>query len=228
MKNPNGRGARIGLIVAAFGGLLVLTALIRLVNSATNDSGRPVLSAPVDVLSVFTPSGWMGDAQEGRKYVQLTEVSPKDEPWRERPRGKILNFTTQPGPQGWVGVGWQYPEGNWGQHPGVSLKGAKKLTFWAAGSQGGEVLEFKIGGIRDKTKGFSDSVEVSLPQEPLLREGQRYEISLQGENLSNVIMGFVWISTSKSNPRPISFYLSDVRFENEPPMTTRNPIKTTD
>jgi hypothetical protein len=214
MKNHNESGARIGLIVACLGGLLILVILIRAVSSVKNDSGTQVLAAPVDVLSMFAPSGWMGDAEEGTEYLQLTEVSLKDKPWLEGPRGKILKFTTRPGPLGWEGIGWQYPPGNWGQHPGLSLKGVGKLTFWAAGSQGGEILEFKIGGIRDRTKVFPDSVEARLPPETLSREGQRYEISLQGQNLSNVITAFIWISTSQSNPRPISFYLGDIRFEN--------------
>ena len=53
----------------------------------------------------------------------------------------------------WGGVVWQSPANDWGDQPGgLDLTGAKTLTFWARGAQGGEVVTFLFGLIgKDKT-----------------------------------------------------------------------------
>ena len=53
----------------------------------------------------------------------------------------------------WGGVVWQNPANNWGDKAGGwNLTGAKKLTFWARGDKGGEVVTFLFGLIgKDKT-----------------------------------------------------------------------------
>lgn len=210
----NKPGIRISLMLATVGGFLVFITLVRLVYSVKSDSGARVLASPVDVFAVFEPTAWMGDAAEGTKFVRLTAARPSSSTGFEGPSGKIMNFTVEPGPRGWAGVGWQYPAQNWGQSPGTTIEGAKKLTFWAIGSQGGEILEFKVGGIKDHEKAFPDSANLTLSKQVLTREWKRYEIDLRGQNLSNIVLGFVWISTAESNPRPISFYLGGVKFEN--------------
>ena len=48
---------------------------------------------------------------------------------------------------GWAGVAWQNPANNWGEFDGgYNLTKAKKLSFWARGDKGGEIVEFKLGG----------------------------------------------------------------------------------
>ena len=44
------------------------------------------------------------------------------------------------GSQGWGGVVWQSPAGDWGDRPGgYDLTGAKRISFWARGDEGDEV-----------------------------------------------------------------------------------------
>ena len=63
---------------------------------------------------------------------------------------------------GWAGIFWQNPANNWGSRPGAGydLSRYKKLTFWARGEKGGEVLtEVKVGGIKGE---HPDSSETSI------------------------------------------------------------------
>jgi hypothetical protein len=49
--------------------------------------------------------------------------------------------------QGWAGVVWQHPGGNWGTQPGYLIPaGATKVSFWAKGAAGGEQVNFLAGG----------------------------------------------------------------------------------
>ena len=52
------------------------------------------------------------------------------------------------GLQKWSGAYWLYPKDNWGKtQQGIDLSASKKLTFWARGETGNEVVEFVTGGI---------------------------------------------------------------------------------
>ena len=51
------------------------------------------------------------------------------------------------GQKGWAGIYWQHPDKNWGDEIGLNLVGAKKISFYAKGERGGEIVEFISGGI---------------------------------------------------------------------------------
>lgn len=154
---------------------------------------------PADVDIYFYPSGLMGDAEKGEKYVTFTRS--KD----------YLKITYKPGPTGWAGIFWQYPDSNWGDKLGRNLTKAKKITFWVKGAMGGEIVEFKSGGIRGGT--YEDSFEVSLGKIKLSPSWKQYEIDLSGQDLSNVIGAFAWVATKDLNPVGLTFYLKDIYFE---------------
>jgi hypothetical protein len=47
---------------------------------------------------------------------------------------------------GWAGAFWQYPANNWGSHGGYPIPpGATKVSFWARGEGGGELVLFLTG-----------------------------------------------------------------------------------
>jgi hypothetical protein len=108
-------------------------------------------------------------------------------------------------------VYWLSPADNWGKLPGRSIRGATRLTFWAAGSKGGEIVEFKAGGIRGQ--GHDDSFEAGTGSVPLTREWQKFVIDLKGSKLTSVIGGFAWVATSTANPNGLTFYLDNIRYE---------------
>ncbi|HIE28042.1 TPA: hypothetical protein EYP66_12220 [Candidatus Poribacteria bacterium] len=166
----------------------------------------PTLQAPIDVTAYYIPSGFMGDGEQ----ITLNDA------YREDPHSPPIctKITYKIGPKGWGGFYYQYPEHNWGDLPGYSIQGAKKVTFWAKGLEGDEVVEFKAGGIRDFTKKHQDSFLVSLGRVALTRTWKQYEIDLSGQDLSKVIGAFVWVASRAANPKGhLTFYLDDIRYE---------------
>ena len=149
----------------------------------------------------YIPAGWMGEA----KAIRMDLENP------EKPRdGKTsLRFSFE-GSQGWGGVVWQSPAGDWGDKPGgYDLTGAKRISFWARGDQGGEVVTFQFG-IIPKDKKFADSAKGEL-KVTLGSEWKQYEIPVDGKDLSRIKTGFVW--TAAAPGKPFAFHLDDIRWE---------------
>ncbi len=115
----------------------------------------------------------------------------------------------------WAGIYWQNPPNNWGTIPGAGfdLRGATKLTFWARGENGGEVInEFKMGGISSGEYIDSDSASAGPIQ--LTKEWRKYEIDLRGKDLSYIIGGFAWATNIDVNdPEGVVFYLDEIKYE---------------
>jgi hypothetical protein len=112
--------------------------------------------------------------------------------------------------EGFGGIVWQSPANDWGEAPGgFNLSGAKKLTFWARGENGGEKVEFQFG-VLGKDKKFPDSDHGSL-NVTLGKQWKQYEFDLAGKNLSDIKTGFCWVV--KGTDGPTAFYLDDVRYE---------------
>lgn len=150
----------------------------------------------------FAPTGWMGE----------TKATKFDPEWATQPRsGKTCIRIDYEKKDGWAGIVWQHPAGDWGDRPGGwDLSGAKKLTFWARGEVGGEVVNFEIG-ILGKDKKYRDSANAKRAGVKLTKEWTQYEIDLGGKDLSRIKTGFccAWAASGK----PITFYLDDVRYE---------------
>ena len=83
-----------------------------------------------------------------------------------------------------------------------------RLTFWARGDQGKEVVEFRIGG-----GGMSPIPGQSLGKVMLKSTWEQYEIYLGGVDLTNASNLFAWITTDVDNPQGAVFYLDDIQFE---------------
>ncbi|MGD2087151.1 MAG: hypothetical protein PVH61_13290 [Candidatus Aminicenantes bacterium] len=166
---------------------------------------------PFDIWAKFIAAGWLGDGEYGEKYVQLFEA------WKQNPHSPpiCIKIVYHPGPKGWAGIYWQNKPDNWGDQPGENFQkmGYKKLTFWAKGEKGGEVVEFKAGGINAPVKKYRDSFEVSLGKVVLKKTWKQYIINLENEDLSSVIGGFCWVTSKTANPEGLTFYLDDIYYE---------------
>ena len=163
----------------------------------------------------FIPSGWMGDWGD----MKL------DTGWKENPHSgttciKIVYSAEQKQGAGWAGIFWQNPANNWGTKPGgYDLTGAKKLTFWARGGKGGEMLsktqvgtlaEVKVGGI---TGEYADSDSVSIGPITLTPDWKEYTIDLTGKDLSYISGGFCWAASAADNPEGFMIYFDDISYE---------------
>ncbi len=172
----------------------------------------------------YLPTGFMGD------YTDII----LDECWR----GDVQSGSTAirvhyaaTGSEGnnWAAVAWVHPADNWGDRPGgYDLTGADALCFSAKGEQGGEKIEFKVGGIGyqpgtctrqkltcDLEMPYPDSVCPPVYEGvfTLTSEWEEYCLTLdQSVDLSHVVGGFIWAASRSRNPDGATFYLDDIRY----------------
>ena len=178
------------------------------------ETGPRILSAPFDVLRHFVPSGWMGDgAVEDGRYIRFSSLAGEcDRPGDDDDVCIRIDYT--PGPVGWAGIHWQYPEHNWGEVPGTKLENASRIVFWAKGIAGDEIVRFKAGGISSPGKPYNDSFELSLGTRRLATGWKEYQVDLpSGLDPSNVVAAFSWIAESGPNPEGVSFLLDAMTYQ---------------
>ena len=162
---------------------------------------------PFSIQNNYFPTGWMGDGQFGEKNIYFFNS------WVDTSRPDAhcikVNYHTQ-GPIAWAGIYWQNKPNNWGDFPGGNFLKYEytKLTFWAKGEEGGEVIKFKSGGIGYLGRGsdwhpssremreYSDSFIANTGYVILEKEWRKYTINLENKNLSSVIGGFCWVIDS--------------------------------
>jgi len=150
----------------------------------------------------FMASGYMGN----NGAIKMTD-NATDNPHAGKNCLKV-EYTAR---DNWGGVVWQSPANDWGDAPGgFDLTGAKKLTFWARGDKGSEVVSFSFGLI-GKDKKYHDSDKGEQKDVALTREWKQYTIDLAGKDLSCIKTGFCWVLGAKGDP--ITFYLDDIRYE---------------
>ncbi|MDD5440789.1 MAG: hypothetical protein PHZ27_01085, partial [Candidatus Omnitrophica bacterium] len=163
----------------------------------------------------FIPSGWMGDTGD----LKMNDQSQKD-PHSGTTALEIGYTAKKSGGNGWAGITWQSAQNNWGQKDsGFDLSGFNKLSFWAKGANGGEVVTVaKVGGIISKPDGssvdFPDTLNVEY-KDPirLTDQWQEYYINLSGEDLAYVNGGFsIVFNADHSGVDGQTVYLDDIKF----------------
>lgn len=159
----------------------------------------------------YTVSGWMGDGQEGKKHVQLLGESKEN----AKSPPTCIKVTYTIGPAGWAGAYWLNKPDNWGDKEGDDLgaKAFKRITFFARGERGGEVVEFKAGGVEANGKKFKDSFEVATGKIRLEKDWTKYEMKVEGKTLSSVIGLFCWVAAGTDNPNGLTFFIDDIQYE---------------
>ena len=154
-----------------------------------------------DGMPFYVPSGFMGSTDAMKVELDCTD-DPKF--------GKQCTKVTYDKSGDWGGVVWQNPENDWGKEPGgYDLTGAKKLTFWAKGKAGGEVIKFGVGVI-GHDQPFFDTVRVEVPA-TLEKEWKQYTIDLADKDLQRVKSGFFFSLAGQGDS--VVFYLDRIVFE---------------
>ena len=152
----------------------------------------------------FAPSGYMGDTTDimmtGSYDVKLKEQYP------------CIKITYVPsGEKGWSGIMWQNPANNWGDFDGgYDLSLAGKMSFWVRGDKGGEVVEFKIGGVASV---YQDSLNLSSGAIILEKKWNQYFFPLKEYSRNSISGGFGIIVTKEENFQGCTFYLDEVKYE---------------
>ncbi len=155
----------------------------------------------------YYPSGWMGDYGDLR--INVKEMT---NPHSAPSCVKISYSAKGKNGAGWAGTYWQQPANNWGTaNAGYNLTGAKRLTFWARGEKGNEVInEFKVGGIQGE---YADTDVAGVGPVKLTTTWKQYTIDLTGKDLSRIAGGFAWSASADENPDGFAIYLDDMMFE---------------
>jgi hypothetical protein len=170
------------------------------------------LKLPVSLSSFYYPSGWMGDGENGLSSLQVTMIS---ETVNEQPTATYRIQYTPPQVSGnsFAGIFWQYPSGNWGETHGRCLLGANKISFYAKGERGNEIVDFQSGMETKEEKPYSDKYHLATGPKVLTKEWKHYEIDLTGQDLTDVIGPFAWVAPKPSDNRPIVTYIADLKIE---------------
>ncbi len=155
----------------------------------------------------YIPAGWMGDTGD----ISLDDRSA-DNPRSGATSMKFVYSAKKAQNQGWAGVYWQSSPNNWGSKKGgFDLSGMTKLTFWARGAKGGEVIQkFVVGGLKGT---YPDSAVIEMGPVELTNSWKQYTINLAGKDLSYINGGFAWVTNADLNPDGATFYIDDVKFE---------------
>ncbi|MFA6358374.1 MAG: hypothetical protein WCY09_06925 [Candidatus Omnitrophota bacterium] len=164
----------------------------------------------------YIPSGWMGDYGDVKMNDQAAE-----NPHAGTTSIQFIYSAKKSQNQGWAGVYWQNPSNNWGNKKGgFDLTGMTKLTFWARGAKGGEVIQkVIIGGIKGT---YPDTVSVEMGPIELTDAWKQYTVNLVGKDLSYLNGAFGWTTTADLNPSGATFYIDDIKFEADQNLKAEN------
>lgn len=178
-------------------------------------------NSPSDLAGVTFDESWTQNCHAGATCIKNTFSAIDTEYWG--------GWYFQNGVLGACDI---QPLCNWGDNPGAGfdLTGATKITFWARGENGGEKIEFFIGGIgRDINTGdplqpYPDSL-ARVPSTghaiTLTKKWKKYTINLKGKDLRYVVGGFGWVADAMKNPSGTIFYLDDIQYSKKRPNDLR-------
>ncbi len=181
----------------------------------------PVQTLPLfiykDAHDKYGPTGWMGDVTS-LTFSDSDTTSPKEG------FNSIKIAYSGIGGNGFAGIYWQNPNGNWGTltNGGLNLTGGKAVHFWAKGQVGGEKVQFISGGIVGP---YGDTYKSQGPVVTLTSAWQQYTLDLTGKDLTRVVGGFAFVLNKTDNPSGATFYLDyiDVDTGTAPTITPPPP-----
>jgi hypothetical protein len=208
---------RLTLMALIAGTVVVPSSRIGTAEPVTKGARADVSSSEqrkkkIDIENQFTTSGWMGDGQYGRKYVQFDGANTTN----PHSGSTSIQISYTFGPTRWAGIYWQNKPDNWGDEPGedYSKAGVSKVTFWARGDKGTEVVEFKAGGIKRSGAPHRESFEATIGRVRLTKDWTKYEVDLSSADLKSVIGGFCWVASADYNPgKSMTFFIDGIVME---------------
>lgn len=115
---------------------------------------------------------------------------------------------------GFGGVCWKNRAGNEGEAPGddLSKAGYRRIAFWAKGENGGEVAEFRAGGLGNIKTRHRDSFDVTAGKIKLNPGWSEYSIYVNDADLSSVMTPFCVLLHHEDNREGAVVYLDDLQY----------------
>ena len=110
---------------------------------------------------------------------------------------------------------------SWAADKQFDLKGAKKVTFYVMGEDGGEKVQFKAAGKKiDKliSGNIAKDVEFGIESKPvvLTDEWEKFEIDLSKEDLTGVSNPFAVGIDRDFNDGPVRIFIKAIMLEDDP------------
>jgi hypothetical protein len=170
----------------------------------------------LDKISV--PAGWMtsGD-QNPTKYISMTQITTGCQ------SNLCYQFTYTPG-NVYGGILWWPPscgssgtKDAWAKAKsdrcGIQVFKQSdvtpvKLTFWARGEKGAEVVEFMVGANDVKPSPAESTGKIVLGQ-----TWAPHEILITPDMVKDATALFMWMAADLGNKEPITFYLDSIQYE---------------
>jgi hypothetical protein len=190
--------------------------------AGTSPTPAAPLPLPVTISDHYRPTGGMGDATVAGAVTIATDGAACAGAPAGANVGACYTITyhpqpiVAPAPSTWAGFYWQYPDDNWGtMQPLTIATGAKDVSFYAKGMNGGETITFEAGGIMNMVSAatpYTDGFSVSMTY-TLTKNWTKYSLSMTGLTYAGgVLGGFAWV-TSVSNTNAVTFYLDGIIWE---------------
>lgn len=116
---------------------------------------------------------------------------------------------------GFGGFCWKNRAGNEGEHAGdnLSAAGYRRIGFWARGAKGGEVAEFRAGGLGTIKTRHRDSFDVSAGKIKLGTSWKEYSIFVKDKDLSSVMTPFCVLMYREDNAEGAVVYVDDIEYK---------------
>jgi hypothetical protein len=183
----------------------------------TGSGMQPSVTLPLTLSGVFAPSGYMGDGETAGSVnmLPLTATDSQTCNGDRSPTALGICYTVEYTPvamgAGWAGVYWQYPSNNWGAMPGLDIPaGATKVSVWAKGGAGGEVLTLVAGGIQSGGMTYQDTFKADT-MATLTTSWAQYTITLPS-SYGPVLGGFAWSVGAPSGGASVSFSIDSIEW----------------
>jgi hypothetical protein len=144
-----------------------------------------------------------------KKRIHLEKTSAADA--HSSPDAWKIQFEKQ---GDFAGICWKNKLGNEGEYPGEDLSkgGYRRLSFWARGAQGGEVVEFRAGGLGHIKTRYRDSFDVTAGRLRLTPSWSEYVIYVSDVDLSSVITPFCALLHREDHPGEATIFLDDIQY----------------
>jgi hypothetical protein len=115
---------------------------------------------------------------------------------------------------GFGGFCWKNRAGNEGEAAGdnLSAAGYRRISFWAKGEKGGEVAEFRAGGLGNVKTRHRDSLDVTAGKIKLNAGWHEYSIYVIDADLSSVMTPFCVLLYREDNADGAVVYVDDIEY----------------
>jgi hypothetical protein len=149
------------------------------------------------------------EAIGAKKRIHWAKTTPSDA--HSAPDAWKIEFEKS---GGFAGVCWKNKLGNEGEAPGDDLSKARyrRISFWAKGAAGGEVAEFRAGGLGNVKTRYRESFDVSAGKIRLTPSWSEYTIYVMDADLSSVMTPFCVLFHREDNAEHTVIYVDDIQY----------------